>query len=112
MCDDSEDDLAALAPLAPAHGAEPCRRLIIELTVSDSHRLAECLLVEPMPQPSPPLPGRWVVRRAAALRRDQGADAVRPDVLMDLRAAEAGVGQERPDLSPTGGLLQCRLERH
>src|SRR5579871_6973607 len=100
MCDDPEDDLAALTPIVP----RPQRRAQPPL----DHRVDRLRLpplavlrLEPpelrLHPPSPP-PGRRLVRGPAARRGDQRPDAIHlPDMLMDPLAVEVGVGQQRPD---------------
>src|SRR5690242_195935 len=100
MCDDPKDDFAALAPIAP----RPKRRAESPLDHRvDRLRLPSLpifLLVEPPLHLPPPPPGRRLLRRPASLRRDQGADAGGPDVLVDPLAVEVGVGQQRTDPRP------------
>jgi hypothetical protein len=114
MCDDPEDDLTALAPIAP----RPQRRAQPPL----DHRVDRLRLppltvlrLEPpqrRPHPPPPPPGRRLLRRASSRRGDQCPDAVDlPDVLVDPLAVEVGIGQQRPDPGAAGGLLQRRLEQ-
>src|SRR4051812_45187956 len=83
MCDDPEDDLTALAPITPCPQRRPHPPLDHRVDRLRLPPLAILRLVQPLPHPSPPLPGRRLLRRPAPLRRDQGADAVGPDVLVD-----------------------------
>src|SRR5262249_20449389 len=93
MGDDPKDDLAALVPRAPRprrRAPAPLHHAVDRLSLPP---LTILLPVESLLHPPPPPPGRRLVRRPPALRRDQGADAVGPDVLVDPLAVEVGVGQ-------------------
>src|SRR5262245_15270724 len=113
MCDDPEDDLTALAPIGPRPqgGTETA----LDHRV-DRLRLPPLAVFRPEGLPPPshpatPLPGRWLLRRPPALRRDDRADTIGlPDPLMDPFRVVVGIRQQRPDPRAAGRVLDRRLE--
>src|SRR5690348_6503569 len=105
MCDDPEDDLAALAPVRPRpqSGTEATFDHRIDCLRLPPLAVSRPEVLPPLSHPATPLPGRWLLRRPPALRRDDRPDAVvLPDPLMDPLRVEVGIGQQRPDPRAAG----------
>src|SRR5580692_8399438 len=113
MCDDPEDDLTTLAPIAPGPqgGTEPALDHRVDRLRLPPLAVFRLEAAELLPHPATPPPDRRLLRRPSPLRRDDRADAIRlPDVLMNPLAIVVGVSQQRPDPRATGGVLDRRLE--
>src|SRR6516165_6535702 len=86
MCDNPEDDLAALTPIGPRpqSGAQPALDHRVDRLRLPPLSVFRLEVVQLLSHPATPPPDRWLLRRSPALRRDDRADAVGlPDMLMD-----------------------------
>src|SRR5271165_7367643 len=114
MCNGPQDDLAALAPVLPRpqRRAEPPLDHRVDRLRLPPLPVLPLVLAEPLLHPPPPTARRRLVGGPPALRRDDRADAMRPDAAVDPLGIEIGVGQQRTDPGAADGLAQRPPELH